>query len=727
MDDEKKEARHAELEWLRGRLRELEDRLEHIQSSRTWRLWMGSIALRQRLRELPRELPGIVWRALTQTLAAVGRTLVGWVGGLGAWLYLLAATAWTLARAALRRPHRPEVNPIAEEPARRPRVLVVSPYPLVPAYQGGSTRILRLLERLAPSCDLFLFTFAQSSDDPAQRRALEPCFRKIVVHRREDSSPAPPWDLRPVSARNLASETVREKLADLVWSEGIDVVQLEFTELGQFADACAPARVVLVEHDLAFVTSFRRRSAGFHRRFRVDREHWFRFGDWMRLLRYELQVCAQAHQIHVMSERDGALLARFLPDGWRRLRVVPNGVEVPATWPGLAERDPGVLYVGSFGHSPNLDAVLYLAEEIWPRVRSRVPNAELTVVGSNPPTSVQSLDGRGGIRVAGTVPETAPYYRGHRLLAAPLRAGSGTRLKILEAFAHGLPVVTTALGAEGLGAKDDEHLLLAENAAAHAEAICRLLEDDALHQRLAQGARALVEARYGWETIARRALAGYSELAAEPRGAQAPAETAEELATPEGPLTARGEVEVSVIVPIVEGGARLEPCLEAIAGQAGAPAAEVICIEAGSSPGDVAILERFGVRRIRIDPETFDPGLVRDLGARLARGRVVVFLSPDAVPADRFWLHALCDPLLRPGPWGAVQGGIRAPETEVGEVAGFSTLNCALRREVWERLPFGRAPTAADEKWRRRAEHAGVEIARGARAVVEVSESPVPA
>lgn len=739
----------------------LHEHLQAIHSSRMWKLWMASIAIRRWPRRGASALgraASAVEHALVLGLSVLGRGLrvVGeavsarlaklWelVRTAAVWCYLVLFTIgrslrWVVShlRPAMHKAMLPTPVVAAAPSGRRPRILVVCPYPVFPAYQGSSTRISHLFKRLAARWDVYLFVFSHTSDDPYQRGKLAGWCKQLVIHRREDAGPARPWDVEPRTAQYFASQTVRERLIDFVCREEIDVVQLEHTELGQYVDALGRARVVLCEHDLGFITSLRRRAAGFHRRFDVDRQLWSSRGDWMRLFRYELRVCEKMDQIQVMSERDGATLNRFIAGGRQRIRVVPNGVAVSPEPPSVEVRNRRVLFLGYFGHSPNLDAVHYLVEEIWPLVRARRPDAELTIAGATPPASVTALDGRDGVEVVGTVPDPGPYYRGHRLLAAPLRAGSGTRLKILEAFADGLPVVTTPLGAEGLAVRSGEHLLLAEGPAEHAEAILQLLEDDALHGRLAAAARALVVARYSWESVADIALVTYTELLARSRTVpHGSPELAPALAPGAAPLAPPAEVDVSVIIPTLNGGARLEQCLGALAAQITERRFEVICVDSGSRESDLEVFRRFGVRLVRIWKAAFNHGLTRDLGARQARGRVLVFLNQDAVPCDRYWLDALTDPLLRPGPYAAIQGGIREfPDSgarfywhscgnrfyftretarwlEEYRGLGFSTVNAAIRREAWERIPFGWAPIMEDKKWQRQARRAGLEIAQ---------------
>jgi glycosyltransferase involved in cell wall biosynthesis len=162
------------------------------------------------------------------------------------------------------------------------------------------------------------------------------------------------------------------------------------------------------------------------------------------------------------------------------------------------ERDSrsGVVFVGNFRHPPNVDAALYLVREVMPLVWATHPAMSLTIVGSKPSPAVQDLAG-GRVTVTGHVPDTRPYLDAARVSVAPLRFGAGMKGKVGEALAAGLPVVTTPIGAEGMGLEDGVHVLIADTAADLAASIIRLHSDAELWSRLSEGGRMVVERRYG--------------------------------------------------------------------------------------------------------------------------------------------------------------------------------------------------------------------------------------
>ena len=205
----------------------------------------------------------------------------------------------------------------------------------------------------------------------------------------------------------------------------------------------------------------------------------------------------------VASEQDKASLESRYPGA--RIGVIENAIR-----PGAAMTLPGgiapidLLMVGSLGYYPNIDAAQFFCREILPRLRSATPTLSLTILGSRPASSVTALGQEKGVTIAADVPDPAPYYAAARAVVAPIRAGGGSRIKILEAFAQGRPVVATRLAAEGLDVADGHHLLIADQADDFAAAVLRLLSDPDLGAGLVIAARALVAERYDVARVAQR-------------------------------------------------------------------------------------------------------------------------------------------------------------------------------------------------------------------------------
>jgi glycosyltransferase involved in cell wall biosynthesis len=198
-----------------------------------------------------------------------------------------------------------------------------------------------------------------------------------------------------------------------------------------------------------------------------------------------------------------------------RIEIIANGVDTAyfRQQPGNTDRRR-LLFVGAMNYHANVDAAVHFAREEWPAVRQRIRDLRLTIVGRKPDAAVQALASEEmGIEVTGTVDDVRPYYREARAAVVPLRAGSGTRLKILEAMAAGVPVVSTSIGAEGLEVKNGDELMIADQPAVTVDAIARVCEPGVFRERLIARGRALVERRYDWEILGEQLFRVHNQMA----------------------------------------------------------------------------------------------------------------------------------------------------------------------------------------------------------------------
>jgi glycosyltransferase involved in cell wall biosynthesis len=203
-------------------------------------------------------------------------------------------------------------------------------------------------------------------------------------------------------------------------------------------------------------------------------------------------VCSDRDRVEVAGRHRGATVA-----------VIPNAVRIPDGAASSRPRDPAtLLFVGNLGYYPNEDAALYLCAEILPRLRALVCHSlRVMIVGANPSLRVQRLASDPDVIVTGAVPDVAAYYRDAGVVVVPIRAGGGTRIKLLEAFAHRCPVVSTTIGAEGIDARHDEHIMLADTAETFAACCARLLADAELADALADRGFELVATQYCPERV----------------------------------------------------------------------------------------------------------------------------------------------------------------------------------------------------------------------------------
>lgn len=219
-----------------------------------------------------------------------------------------------------------------------------------------------------------------------------------------------------------------------------------------------------------------------------------------KVVEYESQLPQLFDRCVTVSEMDREEMR--LRYGFKNISVVTNGVDLDFYTPLPDPLAPTLAFIGSLDWRPNQDAVRWLVESIWPRIRIEMPQASLSLVGRRPPRWIANCCKHANISLRTDVPDVRPCLASTSLIVVPLRIGGGSRLKILEAMAAGRCVVSTTIGAEGLGVHDGEDIVIADDSTGFARQIVALLKNPARRQALASAGRALVEAKYGWDTAA---------------------------------------------------------------------------------------------------------------------------------------------------------------------------------------------------------------------------------
>jgi glycosyltransferase involved in cell wall biosynthesis len=398
--------------------------------------------------------------------------------------------------------------------ARKPRVLLLTPFLPAPPVDGGKKRVHTLLRLLADRYDFTLLSFVNGDDELWHVPSLKKLCRDVIPVRLEPDEPAPPDDLLlPQIAKSCHSRRYAEILQSLLREDPPDLVHVEFLQMGQYRRYVRGRPVVYTEHDVSNISFFRsyfREMTGWQR--------WGRLGEWARLVRYQMDVCRSMDGVVTLTAEDDAKLRAFLPSA--RLRLVNTGVDLghfrlrPRAARPSAAPEANIVFVGHYLHYPNEDAILSFHREVWPRLVRLCPIARLWVVGSAPTPAVRRLAEDPRVRVTDTVPDVRPYLEKADVFVAPMRLGEGIKGKILEAFATGVPVVTTPRGAHGLEARDGEEFCVARGADDFAERTARLVFDGELRTRLVRNARRLAERTYDWRRLADRLDDFYRETLA---------------------------------------------------------------------------------------------------------------------------------------------------------------------------------------------------------------------
>lgn len=387
------------------------------------------------------------------------------------------------------------------------RILVITnrlPYPLD---RGENLRIYHILRRIAERHEVTMLTFSDPTDeDPQALDHLRPLFHEIVtVPFTMGGAFANPLQLLqfllrgiPIDLRLFYSEDMIRQIKRLTSQTEFDAVQIEHPILGQYLDylpESLQSRTVLVAHDVDYKKG--RRMAAVEKRF-LRRMRVLLHSVMM--TRWEPMQAGRFPCYVTVSDVDRQVLLASNPK--IRSEVVPNGVDAEALQPLPVIHDKKSLaYVGSMSAPTNIDAVLWFAQEIFPKIRQQGEGVEFWIVGKDPAPEVIALAGD-DIFVTGRVDDVQPYYEQTMLCVVPLRAGGGTRLKILEAMALGRPIVSTSVGCEGIEVSDGINIMIADTAEAFVEKVMQMLGDPVLRDNIRSQARKLVEDKYGWNQLA---------------------------------------------------------------------------------------------------------------------------------------------------------------------------------------------------------------------------------
>jgi glycosyltransferase involved in cell wall biosynthesis len=287
-----------------------------------------------------------------------------------------------------------------------------------------------------------------------------------------------------------------ETIADMVRKDRYDFVIAEYSVMGQFIHnnpILPPVRRIISAHECYYLA-----------RFKAFRHHGLGIGKLKEainlkgLKKYEFDMYRKADKVLTLTPQGKEELLEICPE--LDIAIVPHGVDVDYfSFSEPEEQEKSIVFVGNYLHFPNVDAVLYFHQEIWPQIKSQSPEIKFYVVGQAPPPEVRSLSQDKAIIVTGRVDDVRPYLRKSRVFICPVRLGGGFRGKILEAMAVGRPVVSTSLGADGVPASNRENIIIADRPEEFAAGVLDLMNDDRLFERIRKQARQLVEEKYAWE------------------------------------------------------------------------------------------------------------------------------------------------------------------------------------------------------------------------------------
>ena len=389
-------------------------------------------------------------------------------------------------------------------------IFVTAQFPYPPR-SGITMRVYQLLRQLARRHNVTLLSYAEPTHKDAVTELREQV-PVVVTERRLPSGVAKRADqlrslasMTPFTSREAYSQELQRTLDELCVTTSCDVVHIEGMVLGGLS-VPRGVRVILDEPDVAYEV-YQRMCESERSLIRRVYNRW----EYERVRRFEQQLWKRVDACVVTSDRDAPTVESIAPH--IVTGVVPNAVDLEYFSPswGHSTEPNSVVFNGTLGYRPNVDAAFHLVDDIWPRVLDRCPDAKLTIVGRASDADRRSLT-RPGVFVTGEVPDIRPYLQSAALVAVPVRMGGGTRLKVVEGLAMGKAMVSTSLGCEGLAVRDGDHLLIGDGPDEFAARILECFANPELRDRLGSSGRRLTEEEYSWDLAGERLDAVYERM-----------------------------------------------------------------------------------------------------------------------------------------------------------------------------------------------------------------------
>ncbi len=402
------------------------------------------------------------------------------------------------------------------------RLLFLTGQTPYPPHAGGALRTFGLIKGLHEAgYTVDLLTFAEPGQpDPASTPLARLCAEIVSVPAPRRSIPSRLADVLFSSnadmARRFYSQQFQAALKSRLVNVAYDLVQIESLEMAAYLPTIRTVRpAVNVVYD-SFNAEFDLQRGIYQ----IDRRSLARLPgaiysliQWRRLTQFERSICQKVDRVLAVSEADAEAFRRLAPGS--TVDVVPNGIFADEYAHSTQQLDLGsaaLLFTGTMNYRPNVDAVVWFADHVLGEIRKAVPEARLFVVGNKPHGRLDSIRQRPDVEVTGFVQDVLPFLHSAAVYVAPLRMGSGTRLKLLQAMAAGCAVVSTHVGAQGLSAKPGQEIILADDVTSFAQATIALLRDPASRKRIGQAARDMVCKQYDWSVIIPRLLRVYGEM-----------------------------------------------------------------------------------------------------------------------------------------------------------------------------------------------------------------------
>jgi glycosyltransferase involved in cell wall biosynthesis len=393
------------------------------------------------------------------------------------------------------------------------RVLFVSPYPICPPVHGGGVFMYGTLRELAKRAEVHVIALLESPEQRAANQELGAFCASVELPVRAGGHPGRSASVTPYAVREFADPDLAWLIHRQIYLHSIDVLQLEYTPLIQYAGSYNRLASVVFEHDIYFQSIARGLA---YANGGVRSKAVF---EYLRALRYELKYLPECDSVQVCTRENREFLASYLPRSHARIEEgLRAGIDVARFDFRPDGRESGtMLFLGSFRHGPNLTAIEWFIRRVLPRIADERPDARLVVVGSDPPPPDLFAGAGHSVELLGFVEDIRTELARRALFVCPILSGSGVRVKLLEAFAAGIPVVSTRVGAEGLASTDGEFCALADDPGEFAAKALAILNCPQQARAMTERAHAEVEANWDMPVLTEKLEASYREVLREKR------------------------------------------------------------------------------------------------------------------------------------------------------------------------------------------------------------------
>ena len=394
-------------------------------------------------------------------------------------------------------------------------ILFLSPENPYPPDHGHHIRSFNILKCLASSHDVYFIGFSKTKDFAAEKELHKFCKSVDIIQ-----IPEGKWRWRfylalftnlfsslPFAVKRYYKKVSRALIRRTIEEMNIDFVHVDMLHLATYYDDIKDVPNAIVDHNVE--------SLMLRRKIRIEKNiaaKLYLYLQYSKLIRFEKKACALFDLCTVVSDYDMKVLKKMSPQA--TYEVIPNGVDIEYFSPGNHNSNIySLTWVGGMKDTENRDAVHYFFNDILPLIIPHFPNVKVCIVGKSPSEILLSnAHNNHNIEIIGYVDDVRDYINRSQIFIAPLRGGSGTKLKVLNAMSMERVVVTTSIGAEGIRAENGKNIIIADTPEEFANKIVYLLQNPSAAKKIGRAAREVIEKYYDWKIIGKKMDQVYADM-----------------------------------------------------------------------------------------------------------------------------------------------------------------------------------------------------------------------